>query len=132
MRLLEDGIIAALAAIGLVTLLFALISAFVRPRAREMLDAAVVVPCGAEDGRKLEYTVRALERVRYESGAFRRIILLDRGLDEDARKIAALLCRDGFDVSLCSCEQFKQNMGVSGHGRTDDADRHDCGGHLSK
>ena len=100
MRLLEDGIIAALAAIGLVTLLFLLISALVRPRARGILDAFAVVPCGAEDGEKLEYTVRALERARYEYGAFRRIVILDCGMDEEARKIAALLCRDSFDVTL--------------------------------
>ena len=108
MRLLEDGIIAALAAIGLVTLLFLLISALVRPRARGVLDAFAVVPCGAEDGEKLEYTVRALERARYEYGAFRRIVILDGGMDEESRKIAALLCRDAFDVSLCSREQFQR------------------------
>ena len=101
MRLLEDGIIAALAAVGLVTLLFLLISALVRPRAHGMLDAFAVVPCGAEDGKKLEYTVRALERARYEYGGFRRIVILDCGMDEDARKVAALLCRDAFGVSLC-------------------------------
>ena len=109
MRLLEDGIIAALAAIGLVTLLFLLISALVRPRARGVLDAFAVVPCGAGDGEKLEYTVRALERERYEYGAFRRIILLDGGLDEESRKIAALLCRDNFDVTLSTREQMKQD-----------------------
>lgn len=108
MRLLEDGIIAALAAVGLVTLLFLLISALVRPRARDMLGAFAVVPCGAEEGKKLEYTVRALERARYEYGVFRRIVILDRGMDEEARKIAALLCRDDFDVSLCSREQLKE------------------------
>ena len=108
MRLLEDGIIAALAAIGLMTLLFLLISALVRPRARDTLGAFAVVPCGAEDGGKLEYTVRALERARYEYGAFRRIIILDGGMDEETRKIAALLCRDGFNVTLRSPEQIKR------------------------
>ena len=106
MRLLEDGIIAALAAVGLVTLLFALISALVRPRARDILDAFAVVPCGAEDGGKLEYTVRALERARYEYGGLRRVVILDCGMDEEARKIAALLCRDNFDVSLRSRAQL--------------------------
>ena len=108
MRLLEDGIIAALAAVGLVTLLFLLISAFVRPRRRDMLDALAVVPCGAGDGEKLEHTVRALERARYEYGGFRRIVILERGMDEEARKIAALLSRDNFDVSLRSREQLEQ------------------------
>lgn len=108
MRLLEDGIIAALAAVGLMTLLFALVSALVRPRPRGMLDAFAVVPCGAEDGEKLEYTVRALQRARYEYGAFRRIVILDCGMDEEARKIAALLCRDGLGVGLRSREQFER------------------------
>ena len=108
MQLLEDGIIAALAAVGLVTLLFTLISALIRPRARDMLDAFAVVLCGAEDGGRLEHPVRALERARYEYGGFRRIVILDGGMDEDARKIAALLCRDGFDVSLRSREEFKR------------------------
>ena len=108
MRLLEDGIIAALAAVGLVTLLFLLISALVRPRARDTLGAFAVVPCGAGDGGKLEHTVRALERARYEYGGFRRIVILDRGMDEDARKIAALLCRDSFDVSIRPRGQLEQ------------------------
>lgn len=108
MRLLEDGIIAALAAIGLVTLLFLLISALVRPRAGDMLGALAVVPCGAQDGKKLEQTVRALERARYEYGGFQRIVILDRGMDEEARKLAALLCRDNFNVSIRSREQLKQ------------------------
>ena len=108
MRLLEDGIIAALAAVGLVALLFLLISALVRPRARDTLGAFAIVPCGAKDGEKLEHTVRALERARYEYGGFRRIVILDRGMDEETRKIAALLCRDGFDVALRSPEQIKR------------------------
>ena len=44
--------------------------------------------------------MRALERARYEYGGFRRIVILDRGMDEETRKLAALLCRDNFDVSL--------------------------------
>ena len=132
MRLLEDGIIAALAAVGLVTLLFLLISALVRPRARDLLDAYAVVPCGSEDGKKLEYTVRALERARYEYGGFRRIVILDCGMDGESRKIAALLGRDSFDVNLRSRGQLEREMGVNGNGRTDDGNRHDRGGHLSE
>lgn len=108
MQLLEDGVIAALAAVGLVTLLFLLISAFFLPRRRDLLDAVAVTPCRAGEGAALEHTVRALERARYEYGGFRRIVILDCGMDEDARRVAALLCRDSFDVSLCTCmEQIK-------------------------
>lgn len=100
MQLLEDGIIAALASVGLVTLLFLLLSALLRPRCRDALDAAALVPCRDGDGARLEQTVRALERARYEYGGFRRIVILDRGMDEETRKIAAILCRDGLNVSV--------------------------------
>lgn len=106
MQLLEDGIIAALAAIGLVALLFALISALVHPRCRDALDAIALVPCRGGEGAKLERTVRALERSRCEYGGFRRIVILDRGMDENALDVASLLCHDDFDVTLCKSENF--------------------------
>lgn len=100
MRLLEDGLVAALSSIGLVTVIFLAISAVVHPRCRGTLDTLAVVPCcGGAD--RLEHTVRALERLRYERGGFTRIIILDCGLDEDAKRVAALLCRDDYDVTLC-------------------------------
>ena len=101
MQLLEDGIIAALAAIGLVTLLFLIISAFARPRVRGTLDAVAIVPCHGGDCAKLEHTVHMLERTRYEYGGFCRIVILDCGLDEETRKVAALLCKEDYDVALC-------------------------------
>ena len=61
-------------------------------------DAAVLVPCRG-DGAALEQTVRALERARCEYGGFRRIVILDRGMDEDAKRVAALLCREAYDVT---------------------------------
>ena len=106
MQLLEDGIIAALAAVGVVTLLFLMISAFVRPRGRAALDAFAVVPCRGGEGAKLEHTVHLLERARWEYGGFRRIVILDRGMDEDAHKVAALLCKDDFDVTICNNTSF--------------------------
>lgn len=102
MQLLEDGVIAVLAAVGLVTLLCALLDALLCPCARSASDAIVLVPCRRGEGARLEQTVRALERARYEFGGFRRIVILDRGMDEDAKTVAALLCRDGYDVSFCA------------------------------
>ena len=102
MQLLEDGIIAALAAIGLVTLLFALLSALLRPKNCDGSDAFAVVPCRSGEGARLERTVRTLERARYDCGGFCRIVILDRGMDEDAQKVAALLCHDSFDVTICN------------------------------
>ncbi len=99
MQLLTDGVIAVLAALGLVTLLYALIAALLRPRRPRDTDAAVLVPCRGDGGAALEQTVRALERARYEFGGFRRIVILDRGMDEDARRVASLLCREAYDVT---------------------------------
>lgn len=100
MRLLEDGVIAALAAIGLATVLFLIVSALLHPRRRGTLETVALVPCRG-DGAKLEHTVRMLERSRYEEGGFTRIIILDCGMCEDAQKVAGLLCRDDYDVTLC-------------------------------
>ena len=102
MELWEDGIIAALAAIGLVTVLFALLSALLRPKNCDGSDAFAVVPCRGGEGARLERTVRTLERARYDCGGFCRIVILDRGMDEETRKVAALLCHDSFDVTICN------------------------------
>jgi len=109
MRLLEDGAVAALAAIGLATLLFLLTSAVVHPRRRGTLEAVAVVPVrgGAE---KLEHTVRALERSRYEEGGFARIVILDCGADEETKTIAALLCRDDLGVTLCTPQTLAREL----------------------
>ena len=109
MRLLEDAVLAALAAIGLVTVLFALLSALLRPRRQGTLDAFAVVPCRRGEGAKLEYTVRSLERCRSESGGFRRIVILDRGMDEGAQRLASLLCRSDRDITICNnLSQFNE------------------------
>lgn len=107
MQLLEDGVLAAFAAIGLLTVLMLLLSAILHPRRRVMLDALAVVPCREGEGAGLEATVRTLTRSRYEYGGFRRIVLLDLGMDEETKRIAALLCRDGVDVSLHTREELE-------------------------
>ncbi len=107
MQLLEDGVLAALAAIGLMTLLYLLLSAFLRPRRADVLDALALVPCRACEGAKLEATVRALERARYEYGGFRRIVILDLAMDEETRRTAALLSREGCDVGVWTPETLK-------------------------
>lgn len=103
MELLHDGVIAALSAIGLTAVVWVIAGAFLHPRRRGTIDAVAVVPAfGAAE--KLEYTVRALERSRYEVGGFRRIVILDCGLSDDALKVADILCRDDYDVTICKKE----------------------------
>ena len=103
MELLHDGVIAALSAIGLTAVIWVIAGAILHPRRRGTIDAAAVIPArGAAEN--LEYTVRALERSRYEEGGFRRIVILDCGLSDDALKVAEVLCRDDYDVTICQRE----------------------------
>ena len=105
MRLLQDGVVAALAAIGLTAVIFLLVSAVVHPRRRGCIPAtAVVEACGEE--KALEYTVRALLRSRYEEGGFSRVVIVDCGLSDDARCVAELLCRSEYETYLCRKEEL--------------------------
>ena len=100
MRLLQDGVVAALSAIGLACVLWMLLSAVLHPRRHSTLETLALVPArGAAP--ELEHTVRMLQRSRYEDGGFTHIVILDCGMDEEARRVAALLCHDDYDVSLC-------------------------------
>ena len=100
MQLLQDGVIAALAAVGLATVIWFTITALAHPRERVRSEVAVIVPArGAAEA--LEYTVRALEKERYASGGFSRIIIVDCGMDDGAQRVAQLLCRESFDVTVC-------------------------------
>ena len=127
MRLLQDGVVAALAAIGLTAVIFLLVSAIVHPRRRGCIPAAaengaakirinpgniggedrvraVVEACG--EAKALEYTVRALLRSRYEEGGFSRVVIVDCGLSDDARCVAELLCRSEYETYLCRKEEL--------------------------
>ena len=99
MRLLQDGVVAALAAIGLTAVIFLLVSAIVHPRRRGTIPAtAVIEACG--EAKTLEYTVR------YEEGGFSRVVIVDCGLADEPRRVAELLCRSEYEVYLCQREEL--------------------------
>lgn len=100
MQLLQDGVIAALAAVGLASIVWFIVTALAHPRRRPRSETAVIVPARGE-AQALEHTVRTLEQERYASGGFSRIIILDCGMKEDAQRVAQLLCRENFDVTVC-------------------------------
>ena len=105
MRLLQDGLVAMLAAIGLATLLWLVVSVFLRLRRETLHHVVAMVPArGAANG--LEHTVRTLEQLRYEQGGFGSIVIVDCGLNEVGRQVAALLAREERDVSLCRREEL--------------------------
>lgn len=107
MQLLQDGVIAALAAIGLTTLVWFLFTALRLPWRKNASDALAVVPVRGAAA-QLEFTVRALERTRYDAGAFTRIVLVDCGADEETLAVAARLCAEDYDVTLCRPEGLYQ------------------------
>ena len=88
MTLLQDGMIALLAALGAVTLLWMAVSALAERG--EKLPAVLMVPLRgrAED---MEFIVRSLELRRSRSGLRAPIVLVDAGLEAEARRRAELL-----------------------------------------
>ena len=65
MRLLQDGLVALLAAIGLATLLWLIVSVVFRLHKETLHHVSALVPArGAANG--LEHTVHTLEQLRYE------------------------------------------------------------------
>ncbi len=105
MRLLQDGVIAMLAAIGLATILWVLVSIFLRARKRVFPNVAAVVPAKGA-GENLEYTVHELEQLRYEQGGFGTILMVDCGLTAEGRELVQLLMREEDYVALCRREEL--------------------------
>lgn len=97
MGLLTDGVIAVLAAMGLASVLWLVLTPLLRPRCAAETAALVSARGSAED---LEQSVRALVRLRTEERVFGCIVILDRGMDEEARARARLLCRRYRGVEL--------------------------------
>lgn len=86
MELLQDGVVAALAAIGITALLW-LAASLVLGRERAV-DAAYLVRA-AGDGARLDVTLRQLEQNRRLP-----VLLVDCGLTEEGRRAAELLTGD--------------------------------------
>ena len=105
MRLLQDGVVAMLAVIGLATLLWLVVSVFLRMKKESLRHVLALVPArGGANG--LEHAVHTLEQLRYEHGGFGTIVIVDCGLNEVGRQMAALLAREDRDVALCAREEI--------------------------
>ena len=134
MQLLLDGVIAALAAVGLATIVWFTVTALTHPRERVRSETAVIVPArGAAEA--LEHTVRTLESERYASGGFSRIIIADCGMDEDAQRVAAAVPRelrcDGLPTGRSRAAiRLNEREWREGHGRAHDGHRYDPGGRF--
>ena len=103
MHLWQDGLVALLAAIGLASLLWAVVRGlfFSRPRTR---PAALALLPARGDGERLEEQVRELAALDRDSGCFSAILLADCGLTEEGRKLCGLLAGEDRWVSVCAPE----------------------------
>ena len=81
MLFLQDSAVAALAAVGLTSIIWLTVSMLFRPRLPEEAHAYAVVPAKGK-AEHLEQTVRHLLRVKYEERAFSRFVILDCGMEE--------------------------------------------------
>lgn len=105
MRLLQDGVIAMLAAIGLATILWAVITLFYRRKKSVFPNVTALVSTSGSGG-NLEYTVRTLEQLRYEQGTIGGILIVDCGLSQEGQELAQILSREEDYVALCRREEL--------------------------
>ena len=113
MHLWQDGLVALLAAIGLASLLWAVVRGlfFSRPRTR---PAALALLPARGDGERLEEQVRELAALDRDSGCFSAILLADCGLSEEGRQLAGLLAAAHPRVQLCGREELSHLLDGDG------------------
>ena len=104
MQLLQDGVIALLAAIGLTALLWSLAGWIFRPRGRIPGTVFLLVPVrGAAPG--MEQTLRALRGAGIDRRA--EVLLADCGLTDEARRREELLERSDA-ARICTLAELAQ------------------------
>ena len=98
MQLWQDGLVAMLAAVGLASLMWAVVKAvlYAGPERRRQGAAALIPAQG--DGELLEQ--------RQDQGAFDRILVVDCGLSEEGAKLARLLVKEDRWTVLCKMEEI--------------------------
>lgn len=110
MELLEDAVVALLAAIGLAQLLWLAAQLVMGTGRRRSLEHVAAVIPAAGSGTGLEQTVRSLDQLRRESGGFRQIVMLDCGLNEEGAMVASLLAREDRGIALCKTAELEETL----------------------
>lgn len=107
MHLWQDAVVAALAAVGLASLMWMAARAvlFAHPPRRQ--GALALLPARG-DGEGLEEQVHTLQYIRGEYGGLGQILLVDCGLTEEGRKLCALLAGEDRWISVCAPEALER------------------------
>lgn len=106
MQLWQDGLVAMLAAVGLASLMWAVVKAVLYAGPERRRQGAVALIPAQGDGELLEQQIRALQRLRQDQGAFDRILVVDCGLSEEGAKLARLLVKEDRWTVLCKMEEI--------------------------
>ena len=112
MGLLEQAVVAVLAAVGVVSLAWDLVGHRIL-HGREQLETCVVLLPVAGEAPALERTVQELLSAKVGGNRFRKILIADCGLSEEARTIARLLAAEHETVVLCHAEEAEQQLAAA-------------------
>lgn len=104
MQLWQDGLVAALAAVGVFSLLWAFTQVVFSVKHPVRKSALVVIPVRG-DGGDLQEQVYALTGFGRDQGVIGRILVVDCGLDEEGQKLCRILARENRWVTLCRPDQ---------------------------
>lgn len=104
MQLLQDGLVAMLAAVGLASMMWMVVKAVLyAPMERRRQGAVALIPAQG-DGECLEQQVRAVSLLRREQGVLGTVLVVDCGLSEEGLRLAQLLAREDRWVAVCTKE----------------------------
>ena len=105
MHLWQDGLVAMLAAVGLASLMWAVVKTVLYARPERRQGVVALVPAQG-DGEALEQQVNALALLRREQGVFEMILLVDCGLSEEGLKISRMLAKRDRWVAVCRKDEI--------------------------
>lgn len=102
MQLWQDGLMAMLAAVGLASIMWAVVRTVVYAGPERRGGVVALLPVKG-DGEGLEEQVRALRGKQVFSGM---VLIVDCGLSEEGRRLAKLLARGDRWVAVCTMEEI--------------------------
>lgn len=113
LQLWQDGLVAALAAVGVVSLLWLLTQMIFMLKSPLPGTALAVLPARG-DGGGLAEQVYALTGYGRDQGVIGRILIVDCGLDEEGRQLCRILEREDRWVTVCLPEQVADYLRNAG------------------
>ena len=109
MEVLQQGLLAFFAAVGIAWVVWTAAGAIFLSK-KEKLEKCVVLIPAAKDAPALERTVSGLQWVTVYGQKFDKILIADCGLNEEARKRARVLSQQNGNVTLCTADSAPEQV----------------------